>query len=98
MASERAQWIKDNPPNHAGYYLCHICGGWVHVDQAELDHVTPKSLWNTGIGSEKKILRMSHAWPQTRPDGSVYCIGNRGKGSKQIESVTLEIAPGDEEW
>lgn len=96
--SIRSKWIKENPPNHAGYYYCHICGGWVHQYQAELDHVTPKSLWNTNIPEEKKILRMSHAWPQENLQGEVYCIGNRGKGSKQIESKTLEIAPYDEEY
>lgn len=39
----RNQWIKDNPPNHLGCYICGICGGILHVDELTLDHVVPRS-------------------------------------------------------
>lgn len=95
--NSRAAWEKRNPPNHAGYYYCHICGGWVHRDQAELDEIVPKS---TPMGQDPyrdDNRRMAHAFPQTKLNGEVYCIGNRGKGSMQVPSATLEIAPPDGE-
>lgn len=34
----RRAWVKANPPNHEGYYVCGICGRWVKEDEFELDH------------------------------------------------------------
>lgn len=99
IVSPRPAWVRLHPPNHAGYYFCHICGGWVHEDAAELDHIIPASVERIDMdepGWDDK-LRMAHAWP-VEINGVVRCIGNRGKGSTQIISATLEIAPGDESW
>lgn len=35
----RRMWIKLNPPNHEGQYLCSICGKPVSCTNFELDHV-----------------------------------------------------------
>lgn len=39
----RALWKKLNPPNHQGYYVCHICNRWVAADEMELDHVRART-------------------------------------------------------
>mgnify|MGYP002345622309 CR=1 FL=1 len=39
----RRDWIKNNPPNHQGYWTCGICGRWVHESAMELDHIIPSS-------------------------------------------------------
>ena len=39
----RNQWIKDNLPDHAGYYICYLCGSPVHIDEMELDHRKSRS-------------------------------------------------------
>lgn len=39
----KAAWRKVNVPNHQGYYLCGICGRWVHELEMELDHIDPSS-------------------------------------------------------
>lgn len=36
--ADRAKWVKENPPNHQGYYTCYLCGGQVHLDEMALDH------------------------------------------------------------
>lgn len=96
-AQARRDWVKRNPPNHAGYYLCHICAGWVHENEAELDEIEPRSYRRGEDPLRDDNRRMAHAWPQHDPSGKVVCIGNRGKGSRQIESKTLEIRPPDME-
>lgn len=93
----RASWIERHPPNHAGFYFCHLCGGWVHVSQAELDHIEPRSVLRGEDPDRDENRRMSHAWPVIAPDGTVVCPGNRGKGSRNLPSVTMEIAPPDGE-
>lgn len=30
-------WLKQNPPNHQGYYECSICKKWVR--NIDLDHI-----------------------------------------------------------
>lgn len=35
----RKAWIKANPPNHEGTYLCGVCAKPVHISQFELDHI-----------------------------------------------------------
>lgn len=90
--------MAKHPPNHAGFYYCHLCGGWVHIHSADLDHVTPKSLRGAGLDpNSDDNQRMSHHWPVIAPDGSTFCIGNAQKGSQAVESKTMEIAPPDEE-
>lgn len=95
----RAAWESRNPPNHAGFYYCHICGGWVHREQAELDHIVPTSVVEPGLDPDRDSnRRMAHAWAVWSPDGKkLICPGNHGKGSRQIPSKTLEIRPPDEE-
>lgn len=39
----RRQWLKDNPPNHQGFYICGICGRPVSIEGVELDHVQNRS-------------------------------------------------------
>lgn len=97
-ARVRDAWKKKYPPNHAGYYYCHLCGGWVHENEAELDHIVPKSVHQQGVNPNRDDnLRMAHAMPKFDPFGRRMCIGNQLKGSSQVESKTLEIAPPDEE-
>lgn len=96
-AQSRAAWVHRHPPNHAGYYYCHICGGWVHESEAELDEIEPRSYRRGEDPLRDDNRRMAHAWPQHDPQGKVVCVGNRGKGSSQIESKTLEISPPDME-
>lgn len=91
----RADWVKRHPPNHAGFYYCHICGGWVHESEAELDHIRPKSILVGDDPNEDDNRRMAHTWPIIAPDGKELCPGNRGKGSRSMPSATMEIAPPD---
>lgn len=31
--ADRRRKLKEDPPNHEGYFICYICGGWfTHVD------------------------------------------------------------------
>lgn len=39
----RKQWVKLNPPNHEGYYVCAIGGDWVLAEYLELDHIIARS-------------------------------------------------------
>lgn len=83
----RRIWIADNPPNHAGYYYCHIFGEWVHIDVMELDHVVPGSVAVVDMsqpGWQKKLRPACH-------------VHNYQKGSRIVPSATLEIRPPDEE-
>lgn len=84
-ARVRRLWIGLHPPNHAGYYYCHIGGEWVHIDVAELEHIIPSSVEkiNTDEPGWDDKLRMS-------------ChVHNFLKGSKRMASATMEIAPPD---
>lgn len=40
-AKARRIWIKNNPPNHQGYWICAICGRW--TQDLEVDHILPRS-------------------------------------------------------
>lgn len=86
-ARVRRLWIADNPPNHAGYYYCHIGGEWVHIDMMELDHIK--------ASSKERINTDDPDWQnKLRPS----CIPhNRWKGSRSVPSATREIRPPDEE-
>lgn len=83
----RKLWVSLHPPNHAGYYFCHIGGEWVHKDMAELEHIVPSSVKqiNTDEPDWDEKLRMACS-PH-----------NFWKSSKIVESATMEIAPLDEE-
>ncbi len=85
-ARVRRLWVNDNPPNHAGYYYCHIGGEWVHIDVMELDHIK--------ASSKERINTDAPDWQnKLRPS----CIPhNRWKGSRDVPSATLEIRPPDE--
>lgn len=39
----RSKWLRENPPNHQGYYECYICGKWVDYSEITLDHIIPRS-------------------------------------------------------
>lgn len=39
----RREWIKLNPPNHEGYYVCWICSVWVPAEEMELDHIKSRT-------------------------------------------------------
>ena len=39
----RKEWVKLNPPNHAGYYICAIGGEYIPADEMELDHIQSRS-------------------------------------------------------
>lgn len=93
---DRTAWVRRNPPNHAGYYYCHLCGGWVHIDQAELDHIDAKSKLDGQNPNRDDNRRMAHVYPIIAPSGQKICPGNREKGSSTYQSVTLEIRPPDE--
>lgn len=86
-ARVRREWIKLHPPNHAGYYYCHIGGEWVHIDSAQLEHIVPSS--------RERIDTDEPGWDdKLRMACSPH---NFQKGSRQdIPSKTMEIAPPDE--
>lgn len=86
-ARVRRLWIQLHQPNHAGYYYCHIGGEWVHIDVAELEHLVPSSVEriNTDeLGWDQKLRMACH-------------VHNYQKGSRIVESKTLEFAPPDGE-
>lgn len=54
----RKEWVKENLPDHAGYYLCGICGLPVHCSDMEVDHI------NGRVGEnlvDKENLQPSHS-------------------------------------
>lgn len=55
----RNEWIKKNPPNHQGYWVCYLCRQWVPEGGMELDHVEPKG--SSGAhGNRLENLRPTH--------------------------------------
>lgn len=86
-ARVRRLWVSLHPPNHAGFYYCHIGGEWLHESMAQLEHIVP--------GSVRKINTEVAGWD----DGLRMACGphNFNKGSSIVESATLEIAPPDVE-
>jgi len=40
----RSRWLKENPPNHQGYYICYLCDKWVDSSEITLDHIIPRSI------------------------------------------------------
>ena len=65
----RKEWVKENPPDHAGYYVCGICGKPVHFSDTEVDHIDGRLGRNL---VDKENLQPSH----------VLC--NRLKGSRKL--------------
>ena len=39
----RREWVKLNPPNFQGYWICYLCNKWIDKYELTLDHVIPKS-------------------------------------------------------
>ena len=39
----RTLWLKNNPPNHQGYYICYICNKWIDKAEITIDHIIPRS-------------------------------------------------------
>ncbi len=87
-AAIRKAWVALHPPNHAGFYYCHIMGEWVHVDHAALEHIVPKSVAGPinmdEPGWDEKLRMACH--PHNFLKGS----------SQNVKSATLEFAPPDE--
>lgn len=69
----RRQWIKDHPPNHQGYWICYLCGGWVHETEMSLDHVEPKSSTPREQANSDENLYPTHY------------ICNQQKGSQRVK-------------
>src|SRR5213596_3788639 len=69
----RKAWIKANPPNHEGYYVCGICGMAVHSSDMELDHIDSRSR------SPASFADFSNLQPTHK-----NC--NQEKGSKYLEA------------
>lgn len=70
--AERKQWIKDNPPDFAGYWYCYLrtteaCPGALQIDQLTIDHVIPRS---------------KHKPTELRP-ACMFC--NNDKGSQDLK-------------
>lgn len=67
----RREWVKLNPPNHQGFWVCGLCGRWVHESEMELDHIEPR-------GSHPE-LRYEHSNLQP-----THIACNRLKGSQRV--------------
>lgn len=65
----RKEWVKENLPDHAGYYVCGICGLPVHLSDMEVDHIDGRLGRNL---VDKENLQPSHS----------KC--NRLKGSRKL--------------
>lgn len=68
----RSHWLRDNPALDNGYYLCGICGSWVHEDEVTLDHIRPRTAENI---FQPDNIQPAHG----------YC--NYQKGSRRWEPV-----------
>lgn len=51
----RRKWIKNHPPNHAGYYTCYICGRWISKSEITLDHVKSRSRYPELVFDEANL-------------------------------------------
>lgn len=66
----RKEWVKENPPNHQGFYVCGICAKPVHFSNMEVDHIDGRLGRNL---VDKENLQPSHS----------KC--NRLKGSRKLK-------------
>ena len=71
----RKEWINQNPPDHAGYYVCGICSKPVHFSDMEVDHVVGRLGRNL---VDKENLQPSHR------------LCNRIKGSRKLTPKVSE--------
>ena len=65
----RKEFVQENPPDHAGFYLCGICSLPVHFLDMEVDHVVGRVGGNL---VDKENLQPSHT------------VCNRLKGSRKL--------------
>lgn len=65
----RKEWVKENPPDHAGYYICGLCALPVHYLDMEVDHVMGRK---GSLLVDKATLQPTHS------------ICNREKGSRKV--------------
>lgn len=70
----RATWVRLNPPNHQGQYVCGICGQSVHKDDMEVDHIIPRS-GDPASKYDLQNLQPTHG----------FC--NQQKGSQRFQPV-----------
>lgn len=75
-ARTRRAWIKANPPNHQGYWVCGICKRWVHESEMELDHILPSGKYPHLIAEFSNLQPTHHKY-------------NSEKGSKVYDTTTL---------
>jgi 5-methylcytosine-specific restriction endonuclease McrA len=66
----RKEWVKENPPDHEGYYVCGLCGLPVHYLEMEVDHVMGR---RGALLVDKAHLQPTHG----------TC--NHEKGSRKVE-------------
>lgn len=65
----RRVWVKNNPPDHTGYYVCGICSLPVHFSDMEVDHVEGR------LGD--KLVDLNNLQP-------THITCNRLKGSRKL--------------
>lgn len=70
----RRNYLKANPPNHQGYYVCYLCGRWIPAADITVDHIIPRS-------------RHTHAIDD--PNNLALCCGNCNsiKGSQVYSTI-----------
>lgn len=73
----RREWIRLNPPNHEGYYVCWMCGTWVLPSEMELDHIKSRTRY-----PELRFV-LSNLAPSCHP-----C--NEKKGSREFKPSTSQ--------
>jgi 5-methylcytosine-specific restriction endonuclease McrA len=75
----RDAWIKKNPPNHQGYWICYLqihpnCPKWLTLDMLTLDHVVARSRDGTKRFKQDNLKPACH-----------WC--NEMKGSRKLDEV-----------
>ena len=76
----RATWIRNNPPNHQGYWKCYmpkhhpLCPIWLDKYDLTLDHVVARSR------DKSKLFDQDNLQP-----ASIYC--NQMKGSRKLDEL-----------
>ena len=76
----RREWVKLNPPNHQGYYICWIGRDLVHSTVFELDHIISRSR------QPDLVFTLSNLAPSCH-------LHNAEKGSLEhrIDNIAVEI-------
>jgi 5-methylcytosine-specific restriction endonuclease McrA len=70
----RSKWLRENPPNYRGNYVCYLCGKEVWYTEITLDHVKSRS--------RHPELRLSVKNLQP-----CCALCNQMKGSRDLEEV-----------